>query len=72
MEKIKDIRAKSNEELKGMLQDLKKESLNLRFQQSNGALANTARREHVRRTIARIETVLAGRADEAQQKKETK
>lgn len=61
MEKIKDIRSKKSEELVGMRQDLKKEALNLRFQQANGGLKNTARRNHVKKTLARIETVLAER-----------
>ena len=59
MEKIKELRAKSREELLEMEQSLKKEALNLRFQQANGALKNTARMRAIRRTVAKIETVLA-------------
>lgn len=59
MEKIKELRAKSREELLEMEQTLKKEALNLRFQQANGALKNTARMRAIRRTVAKIETVLA-------------
>jgi large subunit ribosomal protein L29 len=54
-----DTRAKSADELKETLADLKKEALNLRFQQASGQLENTARRKTVRRDIARILTVLA-------------
>ena len=56
--KIKDIRDKSIEELEGELVKLKKESFNLRFQKAGGQLENTARVRSVRRTIARILTVL--------------
>lgn len=59
MEKIKELRAKSREELLEMEQTLKKEALNLRFQQANGVLKNTARMRAIRRTVAKIETVLA-------------
>ena len=56
--KIKDIREKSIEELEGELEKLKKEAFNLRFQKAGGQLENTARVRLVRRTIARILTVL--------------
>ena len=56
--KIKDIRDKSIEELEGELEKLKKEAFNLRFQKAGGQLENTARVRFVRRTIARILTVL--------------
>ena len=56
--KIKDVRDKSTEELKEELEKLKKESFNLRFQKAGGQLENTARVRFVRRTIARILTVL--------------
>ena len=56
--KIKDIKGKSVEELQGELQKLKKESFNLRFQKAGGQLENTARVRFVRRSIARILTVL--------------
>jgi large subunit ribosomal protein L29 len=56
-----DTRAKSGDELKESLANLKKEALNLRFQQASGQLENTARRKMVRRDIARILTVLEER-----------
>jgi len=56
--KAMETRAKSDDELKELLASLKKESLNLRFQQASGQLENTARRQTVRRDIARILTVL--------------
>lgn len=65
MEKIKDLRAKSVSELKDMEAQLKKEALNLRFQQAGGQLKNTARRRQVRRTIAKIQTVVAEKATQS-------
>lgn len=59
MEKFKNIVAKSEQELSEMEAQLKKEALNLRFQQASGALKNTARRRQVRREIAKIKTAVA-------------
>jgi len=56
--KATETRAKSVDELKEQLAGLRKEALNLRFQQATGQLENTARRKTVRRDIARILTVL--------------
>ena len=60
---IKDIRGKSVEELESELLKLKKESFNLRFQKAGGQLENTARVRFVRRTIARILTVLNSKVE---------
>jgi large subunit ribosomal protein L29 len=56
--KIKELRTKKTEDLKALVGDLKKEGLNLRFQQSAGQLANTSRVREVRRIIARAKTLL--------------
>ena len=56
--KIADLRAKSADELKQMLLDLRKESFNMRFQQASGQFENTAQVRMVRRDIARIKTLL--------------
>jgi large subunit ribosomal protein L29 len=56
--KITDVRAKSIDELKVELSSLKKELLNLRFQKAGGQLENTARFGEVKKTIAKIKTVL--------------
>ncbi len=53
-----DLRAKSIDQLKEQLNDLKKEQFNLRFQAASGQLENTARARVVRRDIARVQTVL--------------
>lgn len=59
--KVADVRAKSDDELKEQLMDLRKEAFNLRFQVASGQLENTARVRQVRRDIARIKTVLTER-----------
>lgn len=59
MEKFKDLMVKSEEELAQLEVQLKKESLNLRFQQANGGLKNTARCRQVRREVAKIKTAVA-------------
>ena len=56
--KIADLRAKSADELKQLLLDLRKESFNMRLQQASGQFENTARVRQVRRDIARIKTLL--------------
>ncbi|MFV1853186.1 MAG: 50S ribosomal protein L29 [Thalassospira sp.] len=56
--KIADLRAKSADELKQLLLDLRKESFNMQFQQASGQFENTARVRQVRRDIARIKTLL--------------
>ena len=56
--KADDYRGKTADELGTELVKLKKESFNLRFQRANGQLEKTNRVREVRRTIARIETIL--------------
>jgi large subunit ribosomal protein L29 len=56
-----DVRAKTDDELEGDLDQLGKEIFNLRFQRANGQLENTARVRQVRRDIARIKTILGER-----------
>ncbi len=62
--KAEEIRAKTDDELRDALIDLKKESFNLRFQKATGQLENTARMREARRDAARIKTVLATRTAE--------
>ena len=52
MAKIKDLRAKTEDELNEQVIALKKEGMNLRFQQTSGQLTNTARMGQVKREIA--------------------
>ena len=58
MEKYSDLLKSTKEDLKSKLGDLRKESLNLRFQKSSGQLEKTARVRVVRRQIARIKTAI--------------
>ena len=59
--KAEALRAKTADELKNQLVDLKKEQFNLRFQAAGGQVENPARAKIVRREIARIKTVLGQR-----------
>ena len=56
--KAEALRAKTPDELKAQLIDLKKEQFNLRFQVAGGQIENPSRARIVRREIARIKTVL--------------
>ena len=56
--KAEALRAKTADELKTQLVELKKEQFNLRFQAAGGQLENPTRAKIVRREIARIKTVL--------------
>lgn len=55
---IKEIRELSTAEMVAKEQEFRKELFNLRFQLATGQLENTARLRQVRKTIARIKTVL--------------
>ena len=59
MENFKTIKDKSVADLKKMEDELRKESMNLRFQQAQGALKNTARHSQIRKEIARIKTAIS-------------
>jgi large subunit ribosomal protein L29 len=62
MTKIADVRGKSADELQEMLVDLRKEQFNLRFQRATGQLEAVGRIKEVRRTIARVKTIVAERS----------
>ena len=59
---LEDLKAKSAAELNDELVAAKKELFNLRFQNATNQLDNTSRIKEVRRNIARIQTVMAGKA----------
>ncbi len=61
-DKAIELRAKSVDELREHLIDLRKEQFNLRFQRANGQLENTARIRDVRKGIARTKFILAEKA----------
>ena len=56
--KAEEIRKKTIDQLKTELQNLYKESFNLRLQKSSGQLENTSRIFKVRKLIARIKTIM--------------
>jgi large subunit ribosomal protein L29 len=58
MEKFSDLQKLDNKALKEKVNQLRKESLNLRFQKGSGQLEKTARISIVRKQIARIKTAI--------------
>ena len=60
---VEDLKAKSAAELNEELVAAKKELFNLRFQYATNQLDNTSRIKEVRRNIARIQTVIAEKAN---------
>ena len=57
-----EIRAKSDDELKQELMSLRKESFNLRMQQATGQLSRPSEMREVRRSIARLKTIIGERS----------
>ena len=66
---IEDVRRLTLDQMNDQLLQLKKEQFNLRFQAATGQLEKTHRVEVVRRDIARIKTVLRGKAPAASGKR---
>ncbi len=60
---VEELKAKSAAELNEELVAAKKELFNLRFQNATNQLDNTGRIKEVRRNIARIQTVIAQKAN---------
>ena len=60
---VEDLKAKSATELQEELVAAKKELFNLRFQNATNQLDNTSRIKEVRRNIARIQTLIAEKAN---------
>ena len=58
---VKEIRDKSNDELLKTLDESKKELFDLRFERATGSIDNPMRIRELRKTIARILTVLKER-----------
>lgn len=56
--KAKELRNLTDEELEQKLDELKEELFNLRFQNATVQLDNPARIREVKRTIARVKTIL--------------
>ena len=60
---VEDLKVKSAAELNDELVAAKKELFNLRFQNATNQLENTSRIKEVRRNIARIQTIIAQKAN---------
>lgn len=59
--KASEIRELSDNELQDRIRELKEELFNLRFQMATGQLENNMRLREVRKSIARVKTVLRER-----------
>jgi large subunit ribosomal protein L29 len=59
---VNDIREMDTTKINQEIIELKKELFDLRFQQATGQLENTARIGKVKKTIARMKTILNERA----------
>lgn len=55
---ITELRGKTEDELRTILTNNRKEAFNLRFQKSSGIVEKTSRIRDVRKTIARVQTLL--------------
>ena len=60
---VEDLKKKSAAELQEELVAAKKELFNLRFQNATNQLDNTSRIKEVRKNIARIQTLIAQKAN---------
>jgi large subunit ribosomal protein L29 len=65
MAKINELRNLSDQDLRNRLNDAREELMRLRFQQATGELTDHTRLSQLRRTIARILTLLGEREREA-------
>jgi len=59
--KAKELRNLTTAEIEQNIKELKEELFNLRFQLATGQLENTARIREVRKTIARMKTIIRER-----------
>ena len=60
---VEELKSKTSAELNNELVAAKKELFNLRFQNATNQLDNTSRIKEVRKNIARIQTVIAEKAN---------
>jgi large subunit ribosomal protein L29 len=59
--KVNELRNMTADELRKKDRDLVQELFNMRFQLHTGRLENTARISAIRKDIARVKTILAGK-----------
>jgi len=62
--KIKELRTKNTQDLNKSLVEFKKELFNLRFQKVSGQLTKTHRIRYIRRSVAKINTLLNAKFEE--------
>jgi len=62
--KAEEIRGLTEDKIRGEVDGAREELMNLRFQQSTGELLDTSRIREVRRSIARMQTILNEKARE--------
>ena len=62
---VKEIREMSNEQLLKTIDEYKEELFDLRFQRATGQIENPMRIRELKKSIARIKTVLTEREKEA-------
>ena len=63
MMKTKEIRNMTEEQINAKIADLKEELFNLKFQAALGNLEKPARMNEIKRTIARMKTILTEKAN---------
>ena len=72
--KYEELKAKTQDELKKTLLDLKKQQMDFRFQHAGGQMEKTDQLRKLRRDIARVQTAMSAPAETrtAPKKKTTK
>lgn len=61
--KAQDIRKMNEEQINAKIADLKEELFNLKFQAALGNIEKPARMNEIKRTIARMKTILTEKAN---------
>jgi large subunit ribosomal protein L29 len=64
---IKEVREKSSDDLKKALEDMKVELFDLRFARATGSIDNPMRIRELKKSIARVLTVLHERESEVKE-----
>ena len=62
--KVEEIRDLTEDNIRAEIDGAREELMNLRFQQSTGELLDTSRIREVRRSVARMQTILNEKARE--------
>lgn len=58
VKKFEDLKGKTADELNKLLLELRREQYNQRFAKANGTLDNTSKIRKIRRSIARVKTMM--------------